>query len=105
MNSRRLSPEELRQRAQMNFDKAETRKREAAQSLQAHEAEKEAIAAKTERLRALRLAKEAADQATADVQKAEKAAAVAAALNVRKKPAAEKSPAKKSPAKRLSAKV
>lgn len=99
MNSRRLSPEELRQRAQMNFDKAEARKREAAQSLQAHEAEKDAIAAKTERLRALRLAKEAADQAVADTQKAEKAAAVAAALNGRRKPSAAKSSAKKSSAK------
>ena len=56
-----MSSNEARVRAEKTF-KAEERAREGAQAWQDHQAEALATAAKTERLRALRLAKEAADR-------------------------------------------
>lgn len=64
--------EETRQRAQSHFEKKEQRKAEAISSRNAYQAQIDATAAKTVRLRALRLAKEAADDLAAKARLAEK---------------------------------
>jgi hypothetical protein len=87
------SAEEKRQRAQSHFEKAEQRKVEAAKSLDEHRAKQDADAAKTLRLRTLRLAKEAQDEAVAkqlSAEKAEKEAAQAASKAARKNVARKK---------------
>lgn len=61
MASKGLSAEEAKIRAQRNFAKLEQRRQEAESALEAVRAERQAVAEKTARLRALRLAKEAAD--------------------------------------------
>jgi hypothetical protein len=71
--------------AQSKFDKA--RKRDAA-VLKDIEREQQKLAAKTERLRALRLAKEAADKAAAEK---EAAAKTAAKIVAKRKPATVRS--------------
>ena len=74
-----LSPEEARRKAEDRFKRAKQRDVEA-QSAYADLAKvQQAEAAKTDRLRALRLAKEAADAETAAQAAAEKAAAGEAA--------------------------
>ena len=83
------SPEEKRQRAQLHFEKGEQRKADAAKSLGEHHARISADAAKTIRLRALRLAKEEAD-ALAAKARAEKKAVVAVPKTARKTPARKK---------------
>ena len=81
------TPEEKRQRAQLHFEKSEQRKAEAAKSRDDHNAKINADAAKTIRLRALRLAKEEADALAAKTREAEKQAALAASPRAaRKKP-------------------
>lgn len=61
MASKGLSAEEAKIRAQRNFAKLEQRRQEAESALEAVRAERQAVVEKTARLRALRLAKEAAD--------------------------------------------
>ncbi len=61
----RGSPEEIQQKAQFRLEQAELRKRDADKSLAEQKAKSNAVAAKTIRLRALRLAKEAQDAADA----------------------------------------
>lgn len=81
------SAEEKRQRAQSLFDKSEKRKVEVAKSGNDHRTSISADAAKTIRLRALRLAKEEADTLAAKAQEIEKQATVAALPRAeRKKP-------------------
>lgn len=70
MATRGLSADEIKRRAQLAFDKADQRKQDASRAMEAEHSAREAMMQKTVRLRALRLAKEAAD--------AEAAAAVAA---------------------------
>jgi hypothetical protein len=55
------SKEDLARRADASFKKEE-RAKEGAKAMQEYETERRAVGAKTERLRALRLAKEAADK-------------------------------------------
>jgi transcriptional regulator of nitric oxide reductase len=87
--SSRGSPEEKRLRAQAYFEKGEQRRVEAAKSHSDYRAAINADAAKTIRLRALRLAKEAADELAAK-ERAAKKKALARAKPVRKtKPTAE----------------
>lgn len=62
LNSRRLRDEEARRKAQEHFDKV---KRHDAEIVKEREKLQQADAEKTARLRALRLAKEAADKAAA----------------------------------------
>ncbi len=59
----RSSLEEIQQRTQFRLQQAELRKRDAEKSFAEHKAKKIADEAKTKRLRALRLAKEAQDAA------------------------------------------
>lgn len=61
MATKRLSTDEAKRRAQVVFDKAESRRQEMTRILEDQQAERKAVAEKTARLRALRLAKEAAD--------------------------------------------
>jgi alkylation response protein AidB-like acyl-CoA dehydrogenase len=61
MSTKRFPSEEARLRAQGKAEKAEQRRQDAVNALAAHQAEQQAVAEKTARLRALRLAKEAAD--------------------------------------------
>lgn len=61
MASKGISTEEAKIRAQRNFAKLEQRRQDAESALEAVKAERQAVAEKTARLRALRLAKEAAD--------------------------------------------
>lgn len=75
MATKGLSAIEVKQRAQQAFEKAELRKQEALRSVQAEEVARDAIRQKTARLRALRLAKEAADAETEAQLAAERAAA------------------------------
>lgn len=70
MSSRGLSNEEARMRSQRTAAKAEQRRQEVAHALEAQRAEQKAVAEKTARLRALRLAKEAADAEAAAGPKA-----------------------------------
>lgn len=75
------SIEEKRQRAQSHFEKKELRMVEAAQVADDHRAKGVAEAAKTVRLRALRLAKEALDAEAAQA-KADRMAAKSAVIAV-----------------------
>jgi hypothetical protein len=88
--------EETRQRAQLHFEKKEQRKVEATNSRNAYNAQIDADAAKTARLRALRLAKEAADELAEKNRLAEKQALSASPKAARKKPARKTSPAAES---------
>jgi hypothetical protein len=58
-------PSDAQKRAQAKFDKHEVKKREGDAALAAYHAENRAIEAKTARLKAARLAKEAADREAA----------------------------------------
>ena len=69
--ARHSSPEELKRKAQAHFEKAAQQKIEAEKALSEYKAKKDAAMAKTIRLRALRLAKEA-DDAAAALAKAER---------------------------------
>lgn len=75
MATRGLSTDEIKRRAQATFDKAEQRKLESQRAFEALRAEQAAVAAKTARLRALRLAKEQADAEAAALVASELAAA------------------------------
>jgi hypothetical protein len=75
MATRGLSPDEIKRRAQLAFDKADARKQEASRAMEAEQLERDAILQKTVRLKALRLAKEAADAETAAIVAAEQARA------------------------------
>jgi hypothetical protein len=77
MATRGLSPDEIKRRAQMAFDKADARKQEASRAMEAEQAARDAVLQKTARLRALRLAKEAAEAETAAIVAAEQAQAKA----------------------------
>ena len=84
------SAEEIRQKAKMRLDLAEQRRLEAEKALAEHKAKGHAIIAKTVRLRALRLAREAqdaADKLAATEQKSRK--------DAKKYSAAKKSATKK----------
>ncbi len=79
----RGSAEEVQQKAKMRLDLAEQRRLEAEKSLAEHKAKGHAVLAKTVRLRALRLAKEAkgaADTLATTEQKARKDAKKSAVL-------------------------
>ncbi|PTM41023.1 hypothetical protein [Bosea sp. 124] len=77
MATRGLSPDEIKRRAQLAFDKADARKQEASRAMEAEQLERDAVLQKTVRLKALRLAKEAADAETAAIVAAEQARAKA----------------------------
>jgi hypothetical protein len=81
MSTKGLTAEQAKLRAERNFAKTEQRRQEAESALEAVRAEQQAVAEKTARLRALRLAKEAADALAATAQAATKQTAA-------KKPAA-----------------
>ncbi len=59
------NPKEAKARAEAAFKRKEQQAREGAKAWTEYEAQSRAVAEKTERLRALRLAKEAADKETA----------------------------------------
>ncbi len=86
MATKGLTAEQAKLRAERNFAKTEQRRQEAESAMEAVRAEQQAVAEKTVRLRALRLAKEAAD--------------AAAAANTVKKAPAKKLPAKTSKVRR-----
>lgn len=65
MTSRGISNDEIRRRAQVRTQKADQRKVDALNSLKTQQAQRDAEKAKTERLRALRLAKEEAEMKAA----------------------------------------
>lgn len=92
MATKGLTAEQAKLRAERNFAKTEQRRQEAENAMEAVQAERRAIAEKTARLRALRLAKEAADAQTAAEQLAAKPAAT-------KKPAARRTVGKSSAAR------
>ncbi|MGX1786191.1 hypothetical protein ACWIGM_05610 [Bosea sp. NPDC055332] len=93
MATKGLSAEDAKLRAERNFAKLEQRRHEAESAMEAVRAEQQAVAEKTVRLRALRLAKEAADAQAAAVQSATKQTAA-------KKPAAARRTVRKvSPAR------
>jgi hypothetical protein len=73
MATRGLSPDEIKLRAQRSFEKVDARKQEAARAMEAEQLERDAVLQKTVRLRALRLAKEAAEAETAAIVAAEQA--------------------------------
>lgn len=77
MATRGLSPDEIKRRAQLAFDKADARKQEASRAMEAEQLERDAVLQKTARLKALRLAKESADAETAAIVAAEQARAKA----------------------------
>jgi hypothetical protein len=77
MATRGLSADEIKRRAQLAFDKADARKQEASRAMEAEQLERDAVLQKTVRLKALRLAKEAADAETAAIVAAEQARAKA----------------------------
>ena len=77
MATRGLSPDEIKRRAQLAFDKADARKQEASRAMEAEQLERDLVLQKTVRLKALRLAKEAADAETAAIVAAEQARAKA----------------------------
>ncbi|SEG33380.1 hypothetical protein [Bosea lathyri] len=77
MATRGLSADEIKRRAQLAFDKADARKQEASRAMEAEQADRDAMMQKTARLRAQRLAKEAADAETAAIIAAEQAQAKA----------------------------
>lgn len=78
MSSRHMKLDEIKARAEAAFETSEQRKREAMQAWQAQEDEGALLRQKTERLRALRLAKEAVE------------AEAKAAASVATKPAAKR---------------
>lgn len=61
MATKGLTAEQAKLRAERNFAKVEQRRQESESALEAIRAEQRAVAEKTARLRALRLAKEAVD--------------------------------------------
>lgn len=67
---KRFSVEEARMRAQRTAAKAEQRRQETTSALEAQRAERQAVAEKTARLRALRLVREASDASVAAEPKA-----------------------------------
>jgi hypothetical protein len=77
MATRGLSADEIKRRAQLAFDKADARKQEASRAMEAEQLVRDAVLQKTVRLKALRLAKEAADAETAAIVAAEQARAKA----------------------------
>ena len=77
MATRGLSPDEIKRRAQLAFDKADARKQEASRAMEAEQLERDAVLQKTVRLKAMRLAKEAADAETAAIVADEQARAKA----------------------------
>jgi hypothetical protein len=79
MTSRGISNDEIRRRAQLRTDKAEQRKVDALNSLKTQQNRRDSDQAKTQRLRALRLAREEAAK--------KEAAALEAAKTPRKKKA------------------
>jgi hypothetical protein len=83
MATRGLSTDEIKRRAQLAFDKADLRKQEASRAMEAQNAERDAVAQKTARLRALRVAKETADAEAAAVLAAEQARAKAALVEAK----------------------
>jgi hypothetical protein len=83
MTSRGISNDEIRRRAQLRSDKAEQRKVDALNSLKTQQVKRDSDQAKTQRLRALRLAREEAG-------KKETVAAAVAAKAARKKKTAAK---------------
>ena len=85
-----MTSDEKKQRAQAHFEKGEQRRTEAAKSRDDYRAQINADAAKTIRLRALRLAKEAADALAANERAAEKLARAALPRTARKKTIKEK---------------
>jgi hypothetical protein len=74
MSSNELSKEEMRRRAEMRFKQAEQRKREAVSALESLRVSREADLAKTQKLKALRLAKAQSDAAAGESQTERKAA-------------------------------
>jgi alkanesulfonate monooxygenase SsuD/methylene tetrahydromethanopterin reductase-like flavin-dependent oxidoreductase (luciferase family) len=72
MTSRTITSDEARARAEQRFAKANERARESEAAVKAEEESRRAVAAKVERLRAMRLAKEAVvatpDQIEADAE-------------------------------------
>jgi len=85
MATNQKSAEEAKLRAERNFAKNEQRRQEAESAMAAVRAEQQAVADKTARLRALRLAKEAAD---AEAAAAAPAKPAPAPRRARAKPAA-----------------
>jgi hypothetical protein len=77
MATRGLSADEIKRRAQLAFDKADQKKQDASRAMEAEQQARDAVMQKTVRLRALRLAKEAADAETAAIVAAEQAQAKA----------------------------
>jgi hypothetical protein len=73
MSSNELSKEEMRRRAEMRFKQAEQRKREAVSALESLRVSREADLAKTQKLKALRLAKAQTDAAAGENQTERKA--------------------------------
>jgi hypothetical protein len=74
MATKGLTVEQAKLRAERNFAKTEQRRLEAESAMDAVRAEQQAVADKTARLRALRLAKEAADaEAAAEAAKSQPA--------------------------------
>jgi hypothetical protein len=73
MATRGLSTEDIKRRAQLALDKADARKQEASRAMEAERLDREAVLQKTARLKALRLAKEAADAEASAVEAAEQA--------------------------------
>ena len=67
MTSRGISNDEIRRRAQLRTDKAEQRKVDALNSLKTQQVRRDSDQAKTQRLRALRLAREDAGKKAAAV--------------------------------------
>lgn len=77
MATRGLSADEIKRRAQLAFDKADARKQEASRAMEAEQLERDLVLQKTVRLKAQRLAKEAADAETAAIIADEQARAKA----------------------------
>ncbi len=86
----RVSPEEKQRRAHAQFEKSEQRAREGAKARDERDLKTKAQAAKTVRLRALRLAKEAADELAAKNLSAEKAVQATNSPNAARKKASSK---------------
>jgi hypothetical protein len=107
MATRGLSADEIKRRAQMAFEKADAKKQETSRAMEAELTARNAVLEKTARLRAQRLAKEAADADAAEVVaaeqlriKAELVQAKAAAKAVKAKAASDKvAKPKRAPAK------
>jgi len=77
MSTKGLSADEAKRRAQANLEKAEQKRQEAQRGLDAQRAAQVAVTEKTARLRALRLAKEAADAEAAAIAEAARPKTVA----------------------------